>query len=54
MPDERKEKIRENAEKLSQMNGFQLLLVKTFQDGIILGQRVEREKQKKEAELEEV
>lgn len=52
--DERKEKLRENAEKLSQMNNFQLLLVKTFQDGVIAGQQAERERQNKETELQKV
>lgn len=53
MLDERKEKLREKAEKLSQMDGFQLLLVKAFQDGIIAGQQTERERQNKEMELKE-
>lgn len=42
--DERKERIRKNAEKLVQMDKIQLLMVKTFQDGIEMGQQIEREK----------
>lgn len=41
---EKKEEIRKTAEKLSKMNGFQLLLVKTYQEGIIAGQMAERER----------
>lgn len=44
LTNERKEKIREKAEKLSQMDGVQLLLIKTFQDGIVTGQIMERER----------
>lgn len=51
---ERKEKLRKNALKLSQMDSFQLLLVKTFQDGVVAGQQAERERQNKETELQEV
>lgn len=48
MVKENKEKIRENAEKLSQMNYFQLLLVKTFQDGLIAGRKIEQEELNKQ------
>lgn len=44
LANEKKEKIRKKAEKLSQMDVMQLLMVKTFQDGIIAGQELEREK----------
>lgn len=44
LTDERKENIRKNAEKLSQMDGMQLLIVKTYQDGLEMGQRIERER----------
>ncbi len=44
--EERKEKIRKNAEKLMQMTYMQLLVSKAFQDGMIAGQRIESERQK--------
>ena len=43
LTEERKERIRTNAEKLLQMNSSQLLLVKAYQDGIVAGQIIERE-----------
>ena len=46
LAEERKEKIKRNAEKLSKMDGIQLLIIKAFQDGVVAGQRVEREKEK--------
>jgi len=33
-----------HAEKLLQMNEVQLLIVKTYQDGLEMGQRIERER----------
>lgn len=45
---ERKDQIRKKAEILSRADGYQLLLVKAYQDGIIAGQTMEREKQDRE------
>ncbi len=44
---ERKEQIRKRAEILSKADGYQLLLVKAYQDGIIAGQTMERERRDK-------
>lgn len=47
MLDTEKERIKERAEKLSQMNPCQLLILKAFQDGLIAGQKIEQEKANK-------
>lgn len=47
MLDTEKERIKERAEKLSQMSSYQLLILKAFQDGLLAGQKIEQEKMSK-------